>query len=59
MIFMVKTTGIIVFMYEKTKEILDSTTVIKSQRQPKNIKKILTSFSVGERTTYRIRKIQE
>ena len=38
------------------KEIQDTTTIIKSQRQPKNISKILTSFTFGENTTEGITK---
>ena len=33
---------------EKIKEILDTTKIIKNQRQPKNPKRILTSFTSGE-----------
>ena len=35
----------------KIKEILETTKIIKSQRQPKNVKRILTSSSFGENTT--------
>ena len=33
------------------KEILDTTKIIKSQRQPKNLKRILTTSTFGENTT--------
>ena len=33
---------------DKIKEILDTTKIIKSQRQPKNLKKILTSSTFGK-----------
>ena len=36
---------------DEIKEILDTTKIIKSQRQPKNIKRILTSSTFGENTT--------
>ena len=36
---------------DKIKEILDTTKIIKSQRQPKNLKRILTSSTFGENTT--------
>ena len=34
---------------EKIKEILDTTKFIKSQKQPKNLKRILTSSTFGKR----------
>ena len=40
----------------KIKEILDTTKIIKSQRQPKNLKIILTSFTFGENTTQGVTK---
>ena len=39
---------------DKIKEILDTTKIIKSQRQPKNLKRILISF--GENTTLGVTK---
>ena len=36
---------------DKIKEILDTTKIIKSQRLPKNLKRILTSSTFGENTT--------
>ena len=36
---------------DKIREILDTTKIIKSQRQPKNLNRILTSFAFGENTT--------
>ena len=36
---------------EKIKEILDAAKIIKSQRQPKNLKSILTSSTFREKTT--------
>ena len=36
---------------DKIKEILDTTKIIKSQIQPKNLKRIHTSSSFGENTT--------
>ena len=35
---------------DKIKEILDTTKIIKSQRQPKNMKRILTSSTFGKKT---------
>ena len=35
---------------DKIKEIQDTTKIIKSQRQPKNLKRILTSSTFGENT---------
>ena len=35
---------------DKIKEILDTTKIIKSQRQPKNLKRILASSTLGENT---------
>ena len=40
---------------EKIKEILDTTKIIKSQRQSKNLKRILTS-TFGENTAQRVTK---
>ena len=40
----------------KIKEILDTAKIIKSQRQPKNLKRILTSFTFGENTTQGVTK---
>ena len=37
---------------DKIKEILDTTKIIKSQRQPKNLKRILTVSTFGENTTH-------
>ena len=34
---------------DKIKEILDTTKIIKSQRQPKNLKRILTSSTFGKK----------
>ena len=36
---------------DEIKEILDTTKIIKSHRQPKNLKRILTSSTFGEKTT--------
>ena len=36
---------------DKIKEILDTSKIIKSQGQPKNLKKILSSSTFGENTT--------
>ena len=36
---------------DKIKEIIDTTKIIKSQRQPKNLKRILTSSTLGQNTT--------
>ena len=36
---------------DKTNEILDKTKIIKSQRQPKNMKRILTSSTFEKNTT--------
>ena len=41
---------------DKNKEILDTTKIIKSQRQPKNLKRILTSSTFGENTTQGVAK---
>ena len=41
---------------DKTKEILDTTKIIKSQRQPQNLKRILTSSIFGENTTQGVTK---
>ena len=41
---------------DKVKEILDTTKIIKSQRQPENRKRILTSFTFGENTTKGVTK---
>ena len=41
---------------DKIKEILDTAKIIKSQRQPKNVKRILTSFVFGENTTQGVTK---
>ena len=40
----------------KIEEILDTTKIIKSQRQLKNLKRILTSSTFGENTTQRVTK---
>ena len=36
---------------DKIKDILDKTKIIKIQRQPKNLKRILIFFTCGENTT--------
>ena len=41
---------------DKIKEILDTTKIIKSQRQPKNLKRILSSTTFGENTTKGVTK---
>ena len=41
---------------DKIKEILDTTKIIKSQKQPKNLKRILTSSSFEENTTQGVTK---
>ena len=41
---------------DKIKDILDTTLIIKIQRQPKNLKRILTSSTFGENTTYGVTK---
>ena len=41
---------------DKIKEILDTTKIIKSQRQPKNLKRILTSSTFGENATQGVTK---
>ena len=41
---------------DKIKEILDTTKIIKSQRQPPNIKRILTLSTLGENTTQGVTK---
>ena len=41
---------------DKIKEILDTTKIIKSQRQPKNLKRILTSSTFGENTSQGVTK---
>ena len=38
------------------KEILDTTKIFKSQRQPKNLRRILTSSTFGENTTHGVTK---
>ena len=40
----------------KIKEILDTTKIIKSQRQPKNLERILTSSTFGENTAQGVNK---
>ena len=41
---------------DKIKKLLDTTKIIKSQRQPKNLKRILTFSIFGENTTQRVTK---
>ena len=41
---------------DKIKEILDTTKIIKSEGQPKNLKTILTSSTFGENTTQGVTK---
>ena len=41
---------------DKIKEILDSTKIIKSQRNPKNLKRILNSSTYGENATQVVTK---
>ena len=41
---------------DKIKEIRDTTNIIKSQRQPKNLKRIITSSTFGESTTQGVTK---
>ena len=41
---------------DKLKEILDTTKIIKSQIQPKNLKRILTSSTFREITTHGVTK---
>ena len=41
---------------DKIKEILGTTKIIKSQRQPKNLKRILTSSTFGKNTTKGVTK---
>ena len=41
---------------DKIKEILDTTKMIKSQRQPKYLKRIFTSSTLGENTTQGLTK---
>ena len=41
---------------DKIREILDTTKIIKSQRQPKNLKRILTSSTFGKNTTQGVTK---
>ena len=41
---------------DKIKEMLDMTKIIKSQRQPKNLKRILTSSTFRENTTKGVTK---
>ena len=41
---------------DKIKEILNTRKIIKSQRQPKNLKRILTSSTLGENKTQRVTK---
>ena len=41
---------------DKIKEILDTSKIIKSQRQPKNLQRILTSSTFGENTTQGVTK---
>ena len=41
---------------DKIKEILDTTKMIKSQRQPKNMKRILTSSTFGNNTARGVTK---
>ena len=41
---------------DKNQEILDTTKIIKSQREPKNLKRILTSSPFGENTTQEVTK---
>ena len=36
---------------DKIKEILDTTKIIKSQKQPKNLKRVLLSSTFGKNTT--------
>ena len=42
---------------DKIKEIID-TKIIKSQRQPQNLKRIVTSFTFGENTTQEVTKCE-
>ena len=41
---------------DKIKEIQDTTKIIKNQRQPKNLKRILTSSTFGKNTTQGVTK---
>ena len=41
---------------DNIKEIIDTTNIIKSPRQPKNLKRILTSSTFGENTTQGVTK---
>ena len=41
---------------DKIKDILDTAKIIKNQRQPKNLKRILTSSTFGESTTHGVTK---
>ena len=41
---------------DKIKEMLDATKIIKSQRPPENLKRILTSSTFGENTTQGVTK---
>ena len=44
---------------DKIKEILDTTKIIKSQRQPKNLKRILTSSTFGKKHNTRSYQMQK